>query len=228
MPRHAHHTAPSADDALHGQAFWDERYASADSIWSGLPNRRLVEQTTDLAPGSALEIGCGEGADALWLAQQGWDVLAVDISPVALTRAAAHAGSAAPDAAQRISWAPLDVLHWDTEWDGDPHRDQVTFDLVSAQFLHLEAPDLAVLVGRLARIVRPGGTLLIVGHHPDHLATVDHPHGHLMFDERQVSAALDGDRWEIVVATAQTREIDGPDGDPVTFTDTVVRAVRRP
>lgn len=225
---HHDHTAPLTDHAPHGQAFWDERYASADSIWSGRPNRRLVEQITGLTPGSALEIGCGEGADARWLAEQGWDVLAVDISPVALDRAAAHARAAAPEAAERISWAPLDVLHWDTAWDGDPARDQVTFDLVSAQFLHLEAPDLAVLAGRLARIVRPGGTLLIVGHHPDHHATVDHPHGHLMFDEHQVSAALDGDLWEIVVAAAQTGENVGPDGDVMTFTDTVVRAVRRP
>src|SRR5487761_1502825 len=80
---------------------WDERYRSAARVWSGLPNPQLVAETSRLAPGRALDAGCGEGADALWLARRGWEVVAVDISGVALDRATRHAEGANPGAAPR-------------------------------------------------------------------------------------------------------------------------------
>lgn len=84
------------------QEFWDDRYRSAGRLWSGQPNPQLVAQTAGLTPGDALDAGCGEGADAIWLARRGWNVTAVDVSAVALERAAASAGVEGVPA--RIVW----------------------------------------------------------------------------------------------------------------------------
>src|SRR5262245_60531780 len=107
--------------------FWDTRYGSAEQIWSGNPNQRLVEQIADLAPGTALEVGCGEGADAIWLASRGWRVTAIDVSPVALERAARQAEQVGADVAGRIVWQQADVLAW-----GPAPRQ---FDLVTAHYI---------------------------------------------------------------------------------------------
>src|SRR5262245_34545887 len=120
---HAHDIDPAV---LVTQAFWDDRYGSADQIWSGNPNQRLVEQTANLTPGTALEVGCGEGADAIWLAERGWQVTAVDVSTVALERAARQAARIGPDVAGRIEWQQADIL----AWQPTPRH----FDLVTAHF----------------------------------------------------------------------------------------------
>ena len=110
---HADHHSHDGDHAAHAvtqdgtpttvfdKKFWDERYSSAPAIWSGNPNPQLVAEVADFAPGTALDIGAGEGADALWLAQQGWSVTAVDISTVALDRAAAL--TTAEDRSRRVA-----------------------------------------------------------------------------------------------------------------------------
>lgn len=203
------------------QEFWDERYGAADQIWSGNPNLRLVEQVADLAPGSALEVGCGEGADAIWLAGRGWRVTAVDVSPVALGRAASAATEAGAGVAARITWHQADILSW------TPPPSQ--FDLVSAHFVHLPSPEREALHRRLAAAVRPGGTLLIVGHHPSDLETTVGRWGlvDFMFTAEQVAAVLDPDAWQIVVAAAPSRQILDPNGQPATIHDAVLRAVRR-
>ncbi|HEV7666156.1 MAG TPA: class I SAM-dependent methyltransferase, partial [Chloroflexota bacterium] len=94
------------------QEFWDERYASAATIWSGNPNPHLVAQVSDLRPGTALDVGSGEGADAIWLAEQGWQVTGIDVSMVALERAAQMAAAAGHDVADRITWQQADILTW--------------------------------------------------------------------------------------------------------------------
>jgi 2-polyprenyl-3-methyl-5-hydroxy-6-metoxy-1,4-benzoquinol methylase len=91
-------------DEVFGEAFWDERYRSAQRVWSGNPNPQLVAEVTARPAGRALEAACGEGADAIWLARRGWTVVATDISGVALERAAQHARDTGPDAAARIEW----------------------------------------------------------------------------------------------------------------------------
>ena len=150
----------SPDDTIHfTPEFWDDRYRSADHLWSGQPNAQLVAQTADLAPGTALDAGCGEGADAIWLARHGWTVTAVDVSAVALERAAGYAAAAGDEIARRITWQQEDLR----SWDPGPQR----FDLVSAQFMHLPGAELEAMHDRLAAAVRPGGTLLVVSHHPD-------------------------------------------------------------
>ena len=87
-----------------GPDFWDERYRSSTALWSGQPNPQLVAEAAGLAPGRALAAGCGEGADAIWLAERGWAVTAVDISTVALARAATRAAEVSAGVAQHITW----------------------------------------------------------------------------------------------------------------------------
>ncbi|MFJ1793005.1 FAD-dependent oxidoreductase [Kitasatospora griseola] len=140
--------------AVEAVDFWENRYGESEQIWSGRPNAALTHEVADLAPGHALDLGCGEGGDAIWLAQQGWQVTAVDISQVALDRAAARA--AVEGVADRISWQRTDLAN------AFPTG---SYDLVSAQFLHspAEFPRERVL-RRAADAVAPGGTLLIVSH----------------------------------------------------------------
>ena len=218
MSKHVHdHDHQDLAD-MYTQETWDARYAESERIWSGKPNRRLVEQVADLSPGDAVDIGCGEGADAVWLATQGWRVTALDVSEVALERAAAHAREAG--VADRVT-----TLHHDLISDGTLPGE---YDLVSVQFMH-PPPDLFdEFHRRVGAAVRPGGTLLVVGHHPHDVESgVREPHGpDLLFTPERVVAALDPEEWEIRVADAPTRE-QVIDERAVTVTDTVVVAVRR-
>lgn len=203
------------------QEFWDDRYGSADAIWSGRPNAQLVSTVTGLPAGSALDVGCGEGADAIWLAGLGWRVLGVDVSSVALGRSARQAATVGGEVAARIAWQQVDALSWQPE--------PASFDLVSAQFMYLAPDDLARLHRRLAAAVRPGGLLLIVGHHPSDLALVGRPPemARLMFTAEEVAARLDPQQWQDVSATTVPREGTLPDGSTATLHDTVLRATRR-
>jgi 2-polyprenyl-3-methyl-5-hydroxy-6-metoxy-1,4-benzoquinol methylase len=215
---HQHDFDPAA---LVTREFWDDRYGSADRIWSGNPNQQIVEHVADLAPGTALEVGCGEGADAIWLAERGWRVSAIDVSTVALARAARQAAEAGTEIAERIDWQQADILSW------QPAPRQ--FDLVTAHFIHVPTLEREQLHRRLAEAVRPGGTLLIVGHHPSDLETsvgrwrlVD-----FLFTAEQVAAALTPEEWQIVVCDAPERQALDPDGQPVTIRDAVLKATRR-
>lgn len=206
------------DDRSHfTQEFWDDRYRSADRLWSGQPNPQLVAQVSDLPPGEALDAGCGEGADAIWLASRGWTVTAVDVSAVALDRAAAHAAAEGV----QVGWQREDLL----TWDPGPSR----FDLVMAHFMHLPNPELQSLHDRLAAAVRPGGTLLIVAHHPDDMRVNVGRTAHVILfpSAEQLAASLDPASWEIMVAAAVGRPAIDLDGQPVTVRDTVLRAARR-
>ena len=225
MHRHDHSTDSLGDlrEALTG-AFWDERYGGSDRVWSGRPNARLVEQTADLTPGTALDVACGEGADAVWLAEQGWHVTAVDVSEVALGRVASHAEEAGVGHRLRIGF--YDALE-------DPRpAGRRTFDLVTVSFLHVPVPDFAAVYRGIAEAVAPGGRLLVTAHHPDDVATgARHDHGPgLMFGPDRVLATLEveapGSPWEVEVADTPTREQEGPDG-AMTVRDTVVRLRRR-
>ena len=202
------------------QEFWDERYGSVEHLWSGEPNQRFVEKVADRTPGTALDVACGEGADAIWLAARGWQVTAVDVSPVALRRAAQHADAAGADVAARITWQQADVRSW------DPAPAQ--FDLVSSQFMHLPSAVRAGAHQRLAAAVRPGGMLLIIGHHPSDLHSgmprPDLPD--LFFTAEDEAAALDPSQWT-VDASAPERIAATPHHGTATIRDAVLRAVRR-
>jgi len=217
---HRHHGSHDQDVAdLFTQETWDERYRESERIWSGRPNPRLVEHVAGLTPGDALDVGAGEGADAVWLAGQGWRVTALDVSEVALARTAAHAGESG--AGDLVTTLHHDVLSG-AALPG-------SYDLVSAQYLHPPVERFTEIQRLLGAAVRPGGTLLVVGHHPDDLATglrSGHGHPELLFTPDKVVAALPVAEWDVTVAEAATRTVDGPDG-PVVVSDTVVVAVRR-
>ncbi len=209
---------PSDIAELYSQATWDARYAESDRIWSGNPNPRLVEHASGLTPGRALDVGCGEGADVVWLAGQGWHVTGADVSPVALAKAGAHAAEAG--VTDHVELVQVDLIGGESLPGGQ--------DLVSAHFFHPPAEMFDELHQRLGAAVAPGGHLLVVGHHPDDLATgVRRPHGPaLLFTPERVVAALDQADWEVVVVAAPTREQAFGDGS-ATVRDTVVLARRR-
>ncbi|WP_088286510.1 bifunctional NAD(P)/FAD-dependent oxidoreductase/class I SAM-dependent methyltransferase [Kineosporia sp. A_224] len=202
---------------------WEERYGASQAIWSGRPNTWLVAETEHLAPGRALDVGCGEGADAVWLAGRGWQVTGVDISATALERAAGHAAAAGPDVTARTTWVRADLRT-------DPQAAGGGYDLVSAQFMHLPGDVRRALYARLADAVAPGGTLLVVGHHPRDLRTSAH-RMHFpaaMFTAEEVAADLDPQAWDVVAAQTRERDALGHEGGVSTVHDAVLVARRRP
>jgi SAM-dependent methyltransferase len=234
---HKHHQDAGGEaDAVFGEAFWDERYRSSAAVWSGRPNPHLVSEAAGLVPGAALDVGCGEGADAIWLAGKGWQVTAVDISAVALARGAASAVAAGGEIAQRITWLHADLIAADLTGVDVTGADLTTwvpaaarYDLVSAQFMHLAPGPRDWVFGRLADSVAPGGCLLIVGHHPSDLqTTVMRPAPpELFFTGDDVAALLAPGEWKIVVNEARAHDVADPEGRSVTVHDTVLRAERR-
>ncbi len=181
------------------RAEWDNRYADRDQLWSGRPNGALVAEVAGLTPGRVLDVGCGEGADAVWLARAGWDVTALEVSGLALERAAGHAR----DAGLTVHW-----VHAALTEAGLP---AASFDLVSAQYpALLRTPDAAAERALLAAVA-PGGVLLLVHH-----AGMDTQHAQDGgFDPADyvwpsmVAAQLDDD-WEVQVHEQRPRV--APDG----------------
>lgn len=194
--------------------FWDEMYRSRDQVFSGNPNGVLVTEVTGLPPGQALDVGCGEGADALWLARHGWQVTAVDISTTALQRAAA----AAVDSEGRVAWTRADLTITPPPADA--------FDLVSVQYFPLSLqPDHAALRG-LLNAVAPGGTLLFASHDLADLS----PRPEQGFDPGDdyqpddIAKLLDHD-WTVLINETRPRTAPAPAGTHHTH-DTVLRAQR--
>lgn len=215
-----HHAGPKPGLNLHEDAdnavdMWDGMYRERPKVWSGKPNPQLVAEATGLEPGTALDLGCGEGADAIWLAQQGWRVTAVDVSGVALERAAAHAAESGVQ--ERIVWQQQDLSGWTPE---------PVFDLVSSQYLHSPLLDWRATTAMAAGAVAPGGTLLLVGHYPHGR----HAGREMLYTEKQLADALDGvlaaGQWTVHVLETRERTVTGPDGEAMPLIDTVLRASR--
>jgi SAM-dependent methyltransferase len=206
---------------VHDEQSFEEMYRATDALWSGRPNTQLVAEAADLPPGTALDIGCGEGADAVWLASRGWQVTAVDFAATALERAAARAAAAGEEVAARIEWVRADV----TQWAPEPG----SFDLVSAQFMHLPTEQRRALFARLADAVRTGGQLLLVGHDFSDIEAGAHrpPEPERFFTAGEVAASLDPATWEVLVAEARPRPAHQHEGHDITVHDAVLRARRR-
>ena len=202
------------------EELWEERYRARTSVWSGRPNPQLVAEASDLPAGRALDVGCGEGADALWLASRGWRVTAVDFATTALQRAAEHAEALGAEVAARVDWVHANLTAW------EPPREH--FDLVSAHFMHLPREDRQALFARLADAVAPGGSLLIVGHHPSDLeTTVRRPRDPgLLYTAEEVAADLDGDVWNVLVTDVRPRAAMDAEDREVAIHDAVLLAHR--
>jgi SAM-dependent methyltransferase len=190
---------------------WDAEYSSRPQWWSGEPNATLVTEVGSLTPGSALDVGCGEGADAIWLARQGWHVTGIDVSQVALDRAA----EAAASAGVAIAWERRDIV-------ADPPPAN-RFDLVALHYLALPTIPADEAIAALLGAVAPGGTLLVVGH--DVVAGEHHHHGSELVQPRDVAARLTDD-WIVDVLETRPRTpppgFRGPD-----VPDVVLRAHRQ-
>ena len=210
-------TDPSGD----AYATWEEHYTAKPQVWSGRVNTRLAGIVPELTGTRVLDLGCGEGGDAIWLAEHGWTVVAVDVSDTALGRARAAAQDRG--VADRIEFCQYDL---------DSGFPPGQFDLVSVQYLHSPAEkDRSTILRRAVAAVAPGGTLLIVDH------AVAPPwstrmHDHVFPSAQSVLAGLNLDeasaeaRWEQVQIGRVERTVNGPDGQPASLPDNVVR-IRR-
>lgn len=234
----------TSDQHTFDQAYWDRHYRESHAgthpgAGPGTPNPHLVRETAGLPPGTALDAGCGEGAEALWLAEQGWQVTAVDIASDALDRARSLA--AGRPAAARVRWLQADLGSW------VPDR---RFDLVTTHYAHPAVPQLD-FYDRLAEWVAPGGTLLVVGHlhrgsAPGHGEAHGHgrvgghgqadghgaahedgdPPAHATVTASAVAGRLGQGQWEVVTADERSRAVTR-NGVEALLHDVVVRATRR-
>jgi 2-polyprenyl-3-methyl-5-hydroxy-6-metoxy-1,4-benzoquinol methylase len=204
---HEHDEADVAPDEFFGPSAWDERYAGDERMWSGEPNPQLVAEASRLTPGTALDVGCGEGGDVIWLARQGWRVTGADFSANGLARAARNAEAAG--VADRTDWWQVDARTFAAEGR--------SFDLVTTHFLHPPDAGMVEVTRRLVEAVAPGGHLLVVGHAPseafEHLAA---SHRNAMWLAEDLLPALPDDfeplvveqRPRTVVRDGRTVEID--------------------
>jgi SAM-dependent methyltransferase len=209
---HSHEITPESFE----QPSWDQRYAGEGRVWSGRPNAVLVAEATGLAPGRAVDLGCGEGGDAIWLAERGWQVTAVDFSQAGLTRAAAHADERG--VGDRIEWRHADLRDWTP--DGEE------WDLVTSHFLHLLDEGMLEATRRMAAAVAPGGTLLVVGHHRDDLHTgLRWSVPGVLFTGEDLRPAVDPELFD--VHTEARQRVETRDGQQHDVKDAILRAVRR-
>lgn len=197
--------------------FWEDFYATGRSRWSGNANELLVAEVAGLAAGDALDLGCGEGGDAIWLAGEGWRVTGVDVSAAVLAFGEQQAAAAGVGGA--IRWERHDL---------DESFPDGTFDLVTSCYLQspVELGRTAILRSAAAA-VRPGGVLVIVGH-AGPPSWDPHGHGAGLPGAGAVLAELDlGDGWDVERCADVDRPMRDPDGAPATRPDSVIRARRR-
>lgn len=193
---------------------WNARYAGSELLWTARPNRAFAAEVEALAPGKALDLACGEGRNAVWLAERGWHVTGVDFSDVALSKA----GRLASSRGVEVEWVLADLL----EWEPPPRA----FDLVAVLYLQLPAGELGRVLRRAAGAVAPEGTVLVLGHDATNLTDgYGGPRdAAVLFTPDQVAADLAGlvvERAERVLRTVAV------EGGERTAVDALVRA-RRP
>jgi SAM-dependent methyltransferase len=206
--------AASAQEMFEPDA-WDERYGGAEQIWSGNPNPQLVAEAASLTPGTALDVGCGEGGDVIWLAGQGWTVTGADFSANGLARAARHAADAGVE--DRVSWWQVDARTFEPGGR--------TFDLVTTHFLHPPDGGMVEVARLLSAAVAPGGHLLVVGHAPSPVFTqLSESHRRAMFEAVDLIPGLPDD-FDVVVAEQRPRSMTR-DGVVVDVHDSTLLARR--
>lgn len=207
------HEPPAHGGNPHTAAEWDERYRSADRLWTAQVNPALAREAAELAPGRALDVGSGEGADARWLADRGWTVVAVDISQVALDRAAEI------DSRETITWHRVDLTVDDLPDVGGG------FDLVALHYfpVDIERED---VIARLVDALAPGGTLLVVAHDAEGIRAHGHdPDAH--FQPKDVAERF-ADRLDVqILATVERGRPAGGVTGQRHMDDVVLKATKR-
>ncbi len=195
------------------QTAWDERYAGPELVWGAGPNCFVAQELAALPPGRAIDLGTGEGRNAIWLAERGFAVTAVDFSQVGLARAAGLAA----DRGVSVDWVHADLLDYQPTAGG--------YDLALVAYIQLPADRLTALARTAASALAPGGTLLAVGHDRDNLTR-----GHggpkdasVLWTAATVTAGLGG--LTVQQAGPVARTVASPDGER-TAIDTLVRATR--
>jgi SAM-dependent methyltransferase len=192
---------------------WNRKHGEAGPLFGVEPNRFLVAEVDGLEPGLALDLACGAGRNAVWLAEQGWTVTGADFSDVAL----ANARGLAAERGVEVEWVQADLL----DWEPPPQA----FDLVAVLYLQVLAAERALVLARAAEAVAPGGTLLVVGHD---LQNLNGGHGgpqdaRVLFTPEDVAAELPG--LEVEKAERALRPVETEDGEAQAI-DALVRARR--
>jgi SAM-dependent methyltransferase len=195
---------------------WDERYAASELIWSATPNQFVATELAGLTPGRALDLAAGEGRNALWLAERGWQVTAVDFSRVALDKARALQERHEHGQEMQVEWVHADVL----AYDAGP----APYDLVVLAYLQLEADERRAAVQRGFGALREGGTFFLVAHDSSNLAegTAGPQDPAVLYTAEEVLADLDGERFEVERAGCVARVV----ASGRTARDCLVRVVR--
>jgi SAM-dependent methyltransferase len=196
---------------------WNRRYAAKEFIWAVKANRFLVAEAASLLPGRALDLAAGEGRNAVWLAEQGWAVRAIDYSDVAIEKGKRLA--AARQVADKVDFQIVDLRGYKPE----VHH----FDLVALLYLQIPRAEREPIFVRAARAVAPGGTFLLVAHDSANLmhgyGGPQHPD--VLYTAEQVVNALGGE-LEIEKAMPVERLVETDDGTKVAI-DCLVRGKRR-
>ena len=192
---------------------WDERYGTEQLIWKADPNRFLVEEMDALRPGRALDVACGEGRNAVWLASKGWRVTGADFSRAGL----AKAQRLATDRGVEVTWVEADVVEWQPP--------TASFDLVVVMYLHLPAEQRRRALAHAAAALAPGGVLLVVGHDTSNLlkGTGGPQDPAVLFTPEEIVEDLSGLRIE---RAEQVKRTVVSDAGETTAIDALVRAVR--
>jgi SAM-dependent methyltransferase len=191
---------------------WDARYAAVENLWARKPNRFLVAEVGDLEPGRALDLACGEGQNAIWLATLGWDVTAVDYSEVAIAKARDRASRDGVD----VDFRCEDLVEYVPE--------SAAYDLVIVLYLHIPSAQRGSVHVRASAAVAPGGTFLLVGHDVSNLTDgVGGPSDpDILYSADEIADELPG--LELEKAMTVLRDVGGEDREAI---DTLVRARRR-
>jgi SAM-dependent methyltransferase len=190
---------------------WDRRYAEVESVWSARPNRFLVAEVAGLPPGRALDLACGEGQNAIWLASLGWEVTGVDFSRVAIAKARARAERDGVE----VDFRCADLVGLVPEPEA--------FDLVLVLYLHIPAHERGGVLEAASAAVAPGGTFVFIGHDLVNLTDgVGGPRDpEILCTPEQIAAELPG--LEVEKAERVLRDVDGADRPAI---DALVRARR--
>lgn len=201
-------------------AGWNDRYSDRELVWSVKPNLWVEDLTADLPAGRALDLAAGEGRNALWLAERGWDVTAVDFSSVAIERARSLAGERLGPEAGRFRVEMADLLAYEPR--------TAAWDLVLLVYLQVPATERRRIVRKAAGAVAPAGHLLVVGHDLDNLAhgVGGPPDPAVLYTPSDIRTDLEGTGLAIDRAETRTRPVE-TDGGPAQALDAVVLA-RRP